>query len=376
VRKLFIYQLILILKRADLKMGLNAISLFTGAGGLDIGISKAGFNVKVCVENDKHCVSTLKENASHSIIIDKSIKDISSKELLEKAGLKKGEVDLIFGGPPCQSFSSAGKMRSIKDSRGTLIFDFVRLVEEIKPKTFLFENVKQFRYIRADPKKPKPHITKRDSDPNLVINMLRKNFEGLGYTLNWGVLNSADYGAPQKRERTIIIGTLKEGKISFPKKTHSKEGSNIKKWRTLGDAIRNLKQDEEGMEYNEKRKKFLKLIPPGGYWKNLSPDLQKEAMGAKLKLGGGKTGFFRRLSYFQPSPTLCTSPKQPGTDMCHPGKLRPLTVAEYAAIQEFPKSWIFKGNTTQKYKQIGNAVPIRLANAIGKEIKSHIGKSF
>ena len=150
----------------------------------------------------------------------------------------------------------------------------------------------------------------------------------------------------------------------------------MKKWRTLGEAIKDLKQEEEFVEYDEKRKKFLKLIPPGGYWKNLSPELQKEAMGEKLKLGGGKTGFFRKLSYFEPSPTLCTSPKQPGTDMCHPGKLRPLTVAEYAAVQEFPKSWVFYGNTIQKYKQIGNAVPIRLAQAVGQEIRNHLERGF
>ena len=357
-------------------MRLNAISLFSGAGGSDIGISKAGFNVKVCVENDKDCVLTLRNNFPDAIIIDKSIKQVSSEELLEKAGLKKSEVDLIFGGPPCQSFSSAGKMRSIKDSRGTLIFDFVRLVEEIKPKTFLFENVKQFRYIRADEKIPKPDYTKRDSDPNLVINILRKNFEKLGYNLNYGIVNSADFGAPQKRERTLIIGTLADKKIPFPQKTHSREGGFVKKWRTLGEAIKDLKQEEEFVEYDEKRKKFLKLIPPGGYWKNLSPELQKEAMGEKLKLGGGKTGFFRKLSYFEPSPTLCTSPKQPGTDMCHPGKLRPLTVAEYAAVQEFPKSWVFYGNTIQKYKQIGNAVPIRLAQAVGQEIRNHLERGF
>ena len=358
-------------------MRLNAISLFSGAGGLDIGISRAGFNVKACVENDKTCVSTLKTNFPETVIIDKSIKDVSSEELLKKAGLKNGEVDLIFGGPPCQSFSSAGKMRSIKDSRGTLIFDFVRIVEEIKPKTFMFENVKQFRYIRADQKIPKSDYSKIDSDPNLVINILRKKFEKLGYNLNYGIVNSADYGAPQKRERTIILGTISSKKIQLPTKTHSREGGFVKKWRTLGDAIRDLKhENEEFLEYDEKRKRFLKLIPPGGHWKNLSLELQKEAMGEKLKLGGGKTGFFRRLSYFEPSPTLCTSPKQPGTDMCHPGKLRPLTVAEYAAIQEFPQNWIFSGNIIQKYKQIGNAVPIKLAQAFGQSIKDHLERNF
>ena len=351
---------------------MNAISLFSGVGGLDIGVNKAGFEVKVAIENDPNCVKTLLRNLKETKIISKDIRKVTKEEILAISNLKEGELDLLFGGPPCQSFSSAGKMKSIHDERGSLIFEYLRLVKELHPKTLLFENVKQFRYIQIDNTKPKPHYSQRDEDPNLVINHLIKKFKLLGYNITFRVVNSADYGVPQKRERTIILGTKSKNPIFFPEPTHSKDDKKLKKWRVLGEVIKNLKQNEVHITYDDKRKKFLKLIPPGGFWKSLPIELQKEAMGEKLKLGGGKTGFFRRLSYDLPSPTLCTSPKQPGTDMCHPEKLRPLSVEEYSAIQEFPENWIFEGDINQKYKQIGNAVPVRLAFVLASQIKNHL----
>ncbi|PIN87587.1 DNA (cytosine-5-)-methyltransferase [Candidatus Woesearchaeota archaeon CG10_big_fil_rev_8_21_14_0_10_32_24] len=353
-------------------MRLNAISLFSGAGGLDIGISKAGFDVKLAIEFDAKAAETLKQNSRDTIVLNKDIKDISGEEILNLTKLKREEIDLVIGGPPCQSFSSAGKMRSLNDDRGNMIFEYLRIIRELKPKTFLFENVKQFSYIQIDKSKPKSSPKERSKDSNLVINMLMEEFRKIGYNVNNDIINSADYGVPQKRERTIILGTLKNKKINLPKKTHSNSDTSLPNWKTLGNAIKSVNDNEECMVYMYKRKKYLKLIPPGGHWKNLSPELQKEAMGEKLKLGGGKTGFFRKLSYDKPSPTLCTSPKQPGTDMCHPEELRPLSVNEYAAIQEFPKNWKFSGTTIQKYKQIGNAVPVNLAFVVGKEIKSHL----
>jgi len=355
---------------------MRCISLFSGAGGLDLGISKAGFDIKLSIESDIKAAETLKRNLKDTIVLTKDIKDVSGEEILNLTKLKKGDIDLVIGGPPCQSFSSAGKMRSLNDDRGNMIFEYLRIIKELKPKVFLFENVKQFSYIQIDKSKPKPSPKERKTDENLVINMLKKEFKKLGYILNDAILNSADYGVPQKRERTIILGTLGDNKIDIPKKTHSDKNDNLPSWNTLGNAIKTIKNNDECMVYMYKRKKFLKLIPPGGHWKHLPLNLQKEAMGKKLKLGGGKTGFFRKLSYDKPSPTLCTSPKQPGTDMCHPEELRPLSVNEYAAIQEFPKEWTFSGTTIQKYKQIGNAVPVNLAFAVGKEIKSHIVNRF
>jgi DNA (cytosine-5)-methyltransferase 1 len=351
---------------------MRCVSLFSGAGGLDLGISKAGFNVELAVEYDSKAAETLKKNRSNSIILNEDIKNVSGEKILKLLNAEIGEIDLVIGGPPCQSFSSAGKMRSLEDERGSMVFEFLRIIKELKPKTFLFENVKQFSYIQIDKSKSKPTPKERANDKNLVINMLMDEFRKLGYNLNNGIVNSADYGVPQKRERTIILGTLGKGKIELPKKTHSNRDKNLPSWKTLGDAIKTVRNNEECMVYMYKRKKYLKLVPPGGHWKHLPPNLQKEAMGDKLKLGGGKTGFFRKLSYDQPSPTLCTSPKQPGTDMCHPEELRPLSVNEYAAIQEFPKDWVFAGTTIQKYKQIGNAVPVNLAYAVGKEIKNHL----
>lgn len=344
----------------------RAISLFSGAMGLDLGVEAAGFDIRLFVDYDKACIETIKANRPNANAVLGDLSVMKSDELLKLSGLKKGEADLIFGGPPCQSFSTAGKMRSFKDPRGSLVLNYVRFINEIRPTAFIFENVKQFKFISTEATPTGAGVSRTTFD------YVKKKFESYGYALTCGIFNAADYGVPQKRERLFIIGTLRRPGVIPPAPTHSEDGSIGKRWLTLGEAIRNIKNNSEGETHKGDRMKYLKLIPAGGNWKSLPPKLQKEAMGKKLKLGGGKTGFFRRLSMDKPAPTLCTSPTHPGTNMCHPTELRPLSINEYKALQQFPKSWKFVGSIAQKYRQIGNAVPVGLAYAMANSVKDNL----
>ncbi|MCX6791226.1 MAG: DNA (cytosine-5-)-methyltransferase, partial [Candidatus Gribaldobacteria bacterium] len=185
--------------------------------------------------------------------------------------------------------------------------------------------------------------------------------EEIGYRVKYKVLRSQYFDVPQKRERLIIIGVRKDLNIpiSFPK-----EKDYIV---PLREALHRCPKSE-GQEYPEKKKKILELIPPGGYWRDLSEELQKEYMGASYFMGGGKTGMARRLSWDEPSLTLTCSPAQKQTERCHPDETRPLSVREYARIQTFPDNWKFFGSVSQQYKQIGNAVPVNLGYHIGDMI--------
>lgn len=183
--------------------------------------------------------------------------------------------------------------------------------------------------------------------------------EDLGYNVQYRVVRSQYLDVPQKRERLIILAVRKDLHIPFlfPKE----KNYTISMRETLKGCPKSA-----GQEYPEKKKKILALIPPGGYWRDLPLNLQKEYMGGSFSMGGGKTGMARRLSWDEPSLTLTCSPAQKQTERCHPKETRPLTVREYARIQTFPDDWIFSGSTAAQYKQIGNAVPVNLGYHIGK----------
>ncbi|MBD2415885.1 DNA (cytosine-5-)-methyltransferase [Nostoc calcicola FACHB-389] len=358
-----------------------SISLFTGAFGLDLGMEQAGFHTVSVVEKDPDATRTivinrpfLKESA-----VPREIEKVSFQELLEEGGrvldlgraLAKGEVDLVTGGPPCQPFSTAGKRGSVMDPRGSLFMHFIRIVKEVQPRFFLMENV---RGLLSAPLRHRP-INQRGKDyPPLepdeiagaALRVVLAEMEELGYNVVYNLLEAADYGVPQNRERVVFIGSRDGEAATFPLPKYCKYGKTLPKWRTLRDAITGLVDPEpEFMTYSESRLKFLRLLQAGQNWRHLPEELKKEAMGGAYNSGGGKVGFYRRLSWDKPSPTITTSPHQKATDMCHPVKLRSLSVRESARIQTFPDDWIFYGSVSSKYKQIGNAVPILLAKEIG-----------
>ena len=358
-----------ILQYKDNAENRDAISLFSGAMGLDIGLEKAGLNVAIGQDFDLSCVATMRQNGYN--VLEGDIRDIQPQQLLDFTRLSPGEPFLICGGPPCQPFSTAGKRLGINDPRGSLFMDFIRMIDYIRPRFFIMENVKG---IMSAPLKYAPLSERDKADPEqklgAVLDIILSEFRKLGYKTVYGVLDAVNYGVPQFRERFVLIGSRDNEDIFLPIPTHFQMHQDGRyRWQTLNDSIKDLEYDcGEYTPFSDARLEFLKLVPEGGNWRNLPPELIKQAMGGAYESGGGKVGFYRRLSFNQPSPTLVTSPVQKATMMCHPTQNRPLSIQEYARIQQFPDEWKFIGTTAAKYRQIGNAVPVGLAVALGKAI--------
>lgn len=194
----------------------------------------------------------------------------------------------------------------------------------------------------------------------------------MGYKTVFGVLDAVNYGVPQFRERFVLIGSRDHEDIFLPMPTHfQKHQDSQYLWTTLRTAIQDLENEPgECASFGNERTAYLRMIPEGGNWRSLPDDMIEKAMGGAYNSGGGKVGFYRRLSYDQPSPTLVTSPIQKASMLCHPNQNRPLSVREYARIQQFPDDWILTGTVSAKYRQIGNAVPVGLSTALGKAIIS------
>lgn len=354
-----------------------ALSFFSGAMGLDIGIEKAGFDVRLACEIDKFCRQTIALNKPQIALLT-DINSYTAEDIRAKAGLKDcDEIDLIVGGPPCQAFSTAGNRKGFNDERGNVFLKYLNLCFELKPKYFVIENV---RGLLSCPMDHRPHDQRGSDYPDLsedelkggALNFILNRIEKSGYGYSFNLYNSANFGTPQTRERVIIICS-RDGKTPpFLVPTHSEnEEYGLPKWNTLKKCISNIRQHDH-ITFPEKRLKYYRLLKSGENWKNLPIELQKEAMGKSYYSGGGKTGFLRRLAWDKPSPTLVTHPAMPATDLAHPKEDRPLSVQEYKRIQEFPDTWELAGPIIQQYKQIGNAVPTGLGLAIGKLVMSLI----
>lgn len=356
-------------RKSDYIPKIKALSFFSGAMGLDIGISNSGIEPLLACEINKDARATIVAN-NNEIGLLRDINYCDKETIYKYANLPLSEeIDLIFGGPPCQAFSTAGNRKGFEDARGDVFIQYLNIIEEIKPKYVVIENVRGIYSTKA--------ILKEIGEEPIKGGVLLYTYErlnSLGYSVSFELYNAANFGAPQKRERCVIIAKLGDEKVSYLNATHSDiKESGLKEWVTLKDVIKDLKEENlTYMEIPESRKEWYKKIPEGGNWKSLSEEDQKLAMGKKYYMGGGKTGFFRRLSFDKPSPTLVTVPTMPATDLIHPTKLRPLAVEEYARIQGFPDEWIFKGTIGEKYRQIGNAVPIKLGEAIGRTIINDI----
>jgi len=336
----------------------DVISLFSGAMGLDLGLELAGLNVKVGQDVDASCIATMKTN-NHKVITG-DIRNVEPEQLLEIAGLYRGEPFLVCGGPPCQPFSTAGKRLGMNDPRGSLFMDFVRILNHIRPRFFLMENVKGLVSAMVD----------KGSTDTFVLDVVLAEFERLKYKTVFGLLDAVNYGVPQFRERFVLLGSRDGEEIFLPFPTHFQKHQNHEfRWITLKSAIGDLEEASgECTYFSNERMALLRTIPEGGNWRDLPADCIESAMGGAYKSGGGKVGFYRRLSYSEPSPTLVTSPVQKASMLCHPIKDRPLSVREYARIQQFPDDRVFVGSTASKYRQIGNAVPVGLAKAIGEAL--------
>ncbi len=326
----------------------NSVELFAGGGGLALGMSLAGFHHVLLNEFDTAACKTLKTNRPEWNVIEGDVRHIDFTPL-------RGKVDFLSGGFPCQAFSYAGKGAGFNDTRGTLFFELARAVKEIQPKVFMGENVKGLI----------------SHENGRTFETIKNAIAELGYTLvEPRVLRAIMYQVPQKRERLILIAIrndiAKRVEFHWPTPYHEVL--------TLRDALyQSVIFDSdvpvsEGALYPEKKKRVLAMVPQGGDWRNLPEEIAKDYMGGSWLLGGGKTGMARRLSLDEPSLTLTCSPCQKQTERCHPIETRPLSVREYARIQTFPDSWNFQGSMSDKYKQIGNAVPVNLAWAVGRSL--------
>lgn len=341
-----------------------ALSFFSGAMGLDIGMRNGGIHALLACEFNKYCRMTINQNAPEMALIG-DINKYSADEILRYARIPEGrKVDVIFGGPPCQAFSTAGARRALDDERGNVFLRYIDVVEEIRPNYVVIENVRGLLsapYVYGDLNTP---------IKGGALCVILDRLHAAGYTISFELYNAANFGAPQIRERVVMIGKLNGQKVPYLSPTHSENGDyGLPKWLTLRNALDTISVEEHHhIDFPENRLKFYRMLKEGQYWKDLPPDAQKEAMGAKLNLGGGKTGFFRRLSFSRPSPTLVTNPAMPATDLCHPTEDRPLSVEEYSCIQGFPSDWEICGPILEQYKQIGNAVPIKLGEAIAHTI--------
>lgn len=330
---------------------MKSIELFAGAGGLALGIEKAGFDTIGLIEFDSAAAETLKYNRPNWNVIHDDVANISKLDLEKYFSIKKGELDLLSGGAPCQSFSYAGKRLGLEDTRGTLFYHYAVFLEKLQPKMFLFENVKGL----TSHDKGKTYET--------ILNV----FESEGYTVQSKVLNAWDYGVAQKRERMIMVGIRNDlaGKTSF----EYPEAHNYK------PVLRDILMDcppSQGMQYSEQKRRIFELVPPGGYWRDIPEEIAKEYMKSTWNMGGGRTGILRRMSLDEPSLTVLTSPTQKQTERCHPLEARPFTIRENARIQSFPDFWEFQGSVGNQYKQVGNAVPVNLAYEVGVKIKESL----
>ena len=352
-----------------------ALSFFSGAMGMDIGIEKAGFQTIFASEINNACRKTIKRNQP-DIALTGDIRNYSAAEIRSIAGLREGEeIDLMVGGPPCQAFSTAGKRRAFTDERGNVFLNFIDLIISLRPKYAVIENV---RGLLSASLKHTPHLERNKDDYessseemagsalNRIINQLEEN----GYGVSFNLYNAANFGTPQKRERVILVCSRDGKRPPYLEPTHSEKGEGgLPKWRTFKSAVKSLKNvDHKYINFPAKRLKYYKMLGPGQNWRSLPLELQKEAMGKSFYSGGGKTGFLRRLAWDKPSPTLLTHPAMPATDLAHPEEDRPLSIQEYKVIQEFPIDWEIEGSLLEQYKQIGNAVPVGLGLAVGKLI--------
>jgi DNA (cytosine-5)-methyltransferase 1 len=315
------------------------IEVCAGGGGLSTGLIKAGFTPILLNDNNKDCCKTLKHNHLEANVVCESMDKIDYSPFINK-------VDLLTGGVPCQSFSQAGLRKGLEDPRGDLMIKFIEILNLVRPKLFMIENVKGL-------------LTHNEGKTiEKIIDTLNKNKL---YNISYKCLDASKYDVPQKRERVFIVGVIKNitQTFNFPKESLTKK--------VLKDVLYNVPQSN-GANYNENKIKLFKMIPQGGCWVNLPENLQKEYLGNSYNSGGGKRGILYRLSMEKPSLTLLCTPSQKQTERCHPLEERPLTIREYARVQSFDDSYEFIGSLNSQYKQIGNAVPVELAKHMGEEL--------
>lgn len=354
------------------------VSLYMGAGGLDLGLEAAGFDLAVGVEIDDEAVATVRANREWHVI-QQDIHDVSSKELLKEAGLRVGDVDLLAGGPPCQPFSKSGywhrgDARRLDDPRSSTLEQFLRVLRDLQPRAFLLENV--------------PGMTFSEKDEGLLmleetVDQINKK-RGVRYSFKAQQLNAAEFGVPQLRERVFVIGhregiefQFPEGSFALPARTEptASAGKNMEllidgkeTYRTAWDAIGHLEEDgDPALAVRGKWADLLPTIPEGQNY------LFHTSRGGGLPIFGWRRRYWSmllKLSKALPSWTLTAQPG-PAIGPFH-WQNRRLSAQELCALQTFPREYKIRGNLMSAQRQVGNAVPSALAERLGLEIRRQL----
>lgn len=341
----------------------NCVSLFSGAGGLDIGFERAGFHTVSLTEFEPAFAGTLEANKGRlttdgrryladATIFNADIRTLSGKEIACGA-----RIDCVIGGPPCQAFSSAGKQLSVLDERGRLVDQYCRIIEELKPQALLFENVRGI-------------VTARDEQgcPGGVLKSVFDRLQDLGYSCRAELLNAADFGAPQRRVRCFIIGVRNGVAPQFPAPTHGGDGLfSGQPHFTLGDFLaKHAETDESKFVFpTETLGRELAKLPNGSGLKSAGV--------AEPTRPGGHWGY-RQGTFIadltKPARTVTGSSSQDWVRWN--GVLRRLTFSEVVQLQGFPSDWNFRGNAAQVFKQVGNAVPPIFGELLGTVLREHL----
>jgi DNA (cytosine-5)-methyltransferase 1 len=381
----------------------TVLSLFSGGMGLDIGLEQTGqFHHLACVEKIPAFCETIRRNRDagrlgnrNLTVYEKDIAELPPAQIMRDLRLAPGELDLLVGGPPCQTFSTTGKRATVQDPRGTLLWQFLHFVEELQPKFFVMENVRglmsaalRHRPIKNRPDKGGPPL-EADEEPGSVIQRFLLDLR-FSYRIDCFEVNAVNYGAPQLRERALFIGNRFNRLVEFPAPTHGERreqertlfdmgdgAGDLKPFRTLREALEGLVETKPAiMDFSPRKKRYLAMIPEGSNWRSLPPEIAKESMGKAYVAKGGRSGWWRRLTFDLPCPTIVTMPNHAGTALCHPTETRALTLRECARVQEFPDDWEFRGTTQQQYTQVGNAVPVRLGKICGELVAQELADLY
>ncbi len=361
-------------------MTMNVVSIFSGGGGLDLGFKNAGYNIIWAIDNNANAVATYKENIGNHI----RCADINEVDLEAIPS-----ADIVIGGPPCQSFSLAGK-RNVEDSRGQLVWRYIDIIKHVEPKAFVFENVTGL-------------LSAKNSDGQKIFELLKQTFKEMGYSVISKVVNAADYGVPQKRKRVIIVGIMGEKEFIFPKETHSEKNSKLKKYVSVEEALGDLPNaisDENGSckylkepsndyqkmmrdtdvvtehfipQMSELDKYIVAHVKPGGNYMDIPSDVKSERI-KRLQRDGGHTTCYGRMEPSQPSYTINTYFNRPNVGCnIHYSADRLITVREALRLQSFPDSYKIVSSSKQGRNLIvGNAVPPMLAEVIASELKKEM----